>query len=251
MSLYIIGLGLSEEHDVSLKGLRIIRDCDLVYLENYTGLVQAPIEKLEEFFQKKIRIANRKLVEESDEMLNNASCCDVAFLVMGDPFSATTHYDLFMRAKKKNIKACVIHNASIITAIGETGLHLYKFGAIASMPILEKNFAPESFFDILKKNQKNGFHTLCLLDMKPEENKFLNIPQAINMLLKINKKRKEKVFSEKTLIIGCARIGSEEQVIRAGDAKAISRIDFGKPPYCMVIPGKLHFSEEEALNSFR
>jgi len=247
MPLYIIGLGLSDEHDISLKGLKIIRECDLVYFENYTGILQEPQEKLEEFFQKKIRIANRKLVEESDEILDNAASCDVAFLVVGDSFSATTHYDLFMRARKKRVKTYVIHNTSIIDAIGETGLHLYKFGAIASIPLPQKNFSPESFFDVLKKNQKNGFHTLLLLDMKPDDHKFLTIKESINILLKINKKRKEKIFTEKTLVVGCARIGSEDGMIKSGIVKEVSKINFGKPPYCMVVPGALHFTEEEAL----
>jgi len=249
MPIYIIGLGLSDEHDISLKGLKIIRECDLIYFENYTGILQVPLEKLEEFFQKKIRIANRKVVEESNEILDNAASCDVAFLVVGDPFSATTHYDLFMRARKKRIKIYVIHNTSILNAIGETGLHLYKFGAVASIPLPQKNFNPESFFDVLKKNQKNGFHTLLLLDMKPDEHKFLTIGEAIKLLLKINKKMKEKIFTEKTLIVGCARIGTEDRIIKSGTVKEISKINFGKAPYCIVVPGKLHFTEEEALKN--
>jgi len=249
MPLYFIGLGLSDEHDISLKGLKIIRECDLIYFENYTGILQVPVEKLEEFLQKKIRIATRKLVEESNEILDNASSCDVAFLVIGDPFSATTHHDLFTRASKKRIKTYVIHNTSIITAVGETGLHLYKFGGIASIPLPQKNFSPDSFFDVLKKNQKNGLHTLLLLDMRPDEHKFLTINEAIKILLKINKKKKEKIFTEKTLIVGCARIGSEDRIIKSGSVKEIAKINFGNPPYCIVVPGKLHFTEEEALRN--
>jgi len=27
--------------------------------------------------------------------------------------------------------------------------------------------------------------------------------------------------------------------------------DFGKPPHCLIVPGKMHFLEEEFLDSYR
>ena len=41
---------------------------------------------------------------------------------MGDPFCATTHADIYLRAIKKGIIVEVIHNASIVSAVGCTGL---------------------------------------------------------------------------------------------------------------------------------
>ncbi len=35
---------------------------------------------------------------------------DVAFLVVGDVFSATTHTDLYLRAKEKGVKVKIVHN---------------------------------------------------------------------------------------------------------------------------------------------
>ena len=46
----------------------------------------------------------------------------IAFLVVGDPFCATTHTDVFLRATKLGIMVEVIHNSSIVNAIGCTGL---------------------------------------------------------------------------------------------------------------------------------
>lgn len=37
--LYIVGLGLADERDVSVKGLDIIRKADRVYLEAYTAVL--------------------------------------------------------------------------------------------------------------------------------------------------------------------------------------------------------------------
>ena len=71
---------------------------------------------------------------------------------------------------------------------------------------------------------------------------------AIRYLLKIEIKKNEKVFSEKTICVGCARIGSEKQVIKAGAAKELLKFDFGNPVHCLIVPGKLHFMEQEGLN---
>lgn len=36
---YIIGLGLGDAKDISVKGLEIVRKCDRVYLEAYTSIL--------------------------------------------------------------------------------------------------------------------------------------------------------------------------------------------------------------------
>ena len=183
----------------------------------------------------------------SNKILENAKISNIAFLVKGDVFSATTHSDLFLRAKEKCIEIKVFHNNSILTAVGDCGLSLYKFGKVASIPIPEKNFAPESFFDILKENLLIGAHTLFLLDLKPDLNKFLSIKDAIDILLKINLKRKENSFTENTFVIGCARLGTTDSLIKCGKAKDILKINFGEPPYCLIVPANLNHKEEEYL----
>lgn len=46
--------------------------------------------------------------------------------MVGDPFGATTHADILLRARDLNIETKVIHNASIMNAIGCCGLQVYK-----------------------------------------------------------------------------------------------------------------------------
>lgn len=58
-----------------------------------------------------------------------------AFLVVGDAFCATTHSDLFLRAVKLGIDVKVIHNASIVSAVGCSGLQVYRFGEVVSVPL--------------------------------------------------------------------------------------------------------------------
>lgn len=250
MPLYFIGLGLNNEKDITINGLEAVKKCDVVYLENYTSILNCKKEDLEKFYGKKIILARRNIVEADDnEIIENAKTKNVAFLVIGDPLVATTHVDLFLRAKKEGIRCNIIHNSSIVSAVGVTGLQVYKFGKITSIPLENENV--EGPYDVLRDNLSLGLHTLFLLDLDPIEEKFLSINDAIRYLLKVELKRNEKIFSEKTLCVGCARIGSESQVIKAGTAKELLKINFGKQVHCLIVHGKLHFVEEEMLNLWK
>ncbi|AJF61081.1 TPA: diphthine synthase [Candidatus Woesearchaeota archaeon] len=246
MTLYMIGLGLNDEKDISLKGLEAVKECDYVFLEGYTSRLNVSLERLENFYGRAIVLADREMVENnSDQIINKAAASNVAFLVVGDIFSATTHIDLFLRAKEKGIQIEMIHNASILTAVGSVGLELYKYGKTTSMPFFEPSFEPETPYDVIKMNLKNGLHTLVLLDIKPD--RFMSVNHALAQLLEIENRRKEKVISEKTGVIGCARLGSRNQLIKYGSVHELLDFDFGGPLHCLIIPGKLHFMEEEML----
>jgi len=247
--LYFIGLGLNNEKDITINGIEAIKKCEILYLENYTSILNCTKADLEKFYNKKIILASRNFVESDDnEILENAKTKNVAFLVAGDPLAATTHIDLFLRTKKEGIKCNLIHNASIITAVGVTGLQVYKFGKTTSIPLENENI--ETPYDVLKDNLSLGLHTLFLLDLNPAEEKFMSVNDAIRYLLKAELKKNEKIFSEKTFCVGCARIGSENRIIKAGNAKELLKCDFGKPAHCLIVPGKLHFMEEEALGMY-
>ena len=41
MVLYIVGLGLGDERDVTVKGLEAIRRCEVLHLEYYTSVLCA------------------------------------------------------------------------------------------------------------------------------------------------------------------------------------------------------------------
>ena len=250
MPLYFIGLGLGNEKDITVNGLEAVKKCYVVYLENYTSVLNCSKETLEKFYGKKIILARRNLVEaDENEILENAKTKNVAFLIAGDPLVATTHIDLFLRARKEEIKCYVMHNSSIISAVGVTGLQVYKFGKTTSIPFDNENV--EAPYDVLKDNLSLGLHTLFLLDLNPEEEKFLSVNDAIRYLLKVELKRNEKLLSEKTVCVGCARVGSETQSIKAGTVKDVLKHNFGKSVQCLIIPGKMHFMEEEALQMWK
>ncbi|CAI5776647.1 diphthine methyl ester synthase isoform X1 [Podarcis lilfordi] len=174
--LYLIGLGLGDAKDITVKGLEVIKQCSRVYLEAYTSILTVGKEALEEFYGKELILADRETVEqEADTILKGAHQCDVAFLVVGDPFGATTHSDLVLRAVKLGVPYRVIHNASILNAVGCCGLQLYNFGEVVSVVFWTDTWKPESFYDKIAKNRRNGMHTLCLLDIKVKEQSLENL----------------------------------------------------------------------------
>lgn len=46
MVLYVIGLGLGDEQDITLRGLNAVKKCKKVFLENYTSVLGIDHAKL-------------------------------------------------------------------------------------------------------------------------------------------------------------------------------------------------------------
>ena len=235
--LYLVGIGLNDEKDISIKGLEVVKSCDKVYLETYTSRLNCSIGDLEGLYGKKIKIADRDFVENKDLIIEEAKDENVALLIIGCVFGATTHIDLILRAKKENVKVEVIDNLSILTAVGITGLQLYKFGVTTSIPFDNKNVRTP--YEVFKKNYGNGLHTLFLLDLKGD--KLMAVREALDYLIRLG-------LSEDQLVVGCGALGTKEYEIKVGKAKDVN---INKSPQCLIIPGKLHFMEEEMLDSYK
>jgi diphthine synthase len=98
--LYLVGLGLNDEYDISVRGLELVRGCSEVLLEAYTSVLTVPVERLEALYGRKVTVAERDFVESGIEpVLERAKISEIALLVVGDPFGATTHCDVLARAK--------------------------------------------------------------------------------------------------------------------------------------------------------
>uniref|UniRef100_A0A6M2F860 diphthine methyl ester synthase n=1 Tax=Populus davidiana TaxID=266767 RepID=A0A6M2F860_9ROSI len=270
--LYLIGLGLGDEKDITLRGLEAVKKCEKVYMEAYTsllsfGLSTDGLSTLEKLYGKPITVADREMVEEKvDSVLSEATSFDVAFLVVGDPFGATTHTDLVVRAKELGVEVKVIHNASVMNAVGICGLQLYRYGETISIPFFTDTWKPDSFYEKIQRNRELGLHTLCLLDIKVKEPtweslcrgkklyeppRFMTINTAIEQLLEIEQNRGESAYNEDTNCVGLARLGSEDQKIVAGTMRQLLAVDFGAPLHCLVIVGTTHPIEEEMLNMYK
>jgi len=236
--LYLIGLGLDEK-SLSKNAIEIIKRCKRVYLDSYTVDFPYIHQQLIDEIGKKIVSANREKVE-SLEIVDEAKKMDVALLIYGSPLIATTHIALIHEALASGIKYKVIPNASIFDAIAETGLQIYKFGKIASMPAWKKSYEPDSFMNIIKENQSIKAHSLLLIDIG------LDIKETIKQLEKSAEKYNVKL--DKILI--CQTLGTKKQKIMyrsINEAKEFSNV---QKPYCIIIPGELHFMEKEMLGVF-
>jgi diphthine synthase len=175
----------------------------------------------------------------------------VVFLVAGDPLIATTHVDLRLRAETQGIKTRIIHGVSIISAvIGISGLQNYKFGKSVTVPF---DIGVPSFtsYNVIMENKARNLHTLCFLDIRAEEMRFMTIKEALEILLKIEETKKRSITSPNSLAIGIARVGDEDVIVKAENIKALNLFNFGLPPHILIFPSeKLHFMEAEALIRF-
>ena len=63
MVLYLIGLGLSNEKDITIKGLEYIKESEYVYMEYYTSILGVDKNTLEKFYGKEIILADREMIE--------------------------------------------------------------------------------------------------------------------------------------------------------------------------------------------
>jgi diphthine synthase len=249
--LVFIGLGLYDEKDISLRGLEELKEADKVFAEFYTSLMPGlSIRKLEGMIGKQVKVVSRRVLEEKDgrQLFDAAEKGKAAFLVQGDPMIATTHVDLRISAEKRGIKTRVIHGASAVSAVrGISGLQNYKFGKAVTVPFSEQGFVSETPYNVVRENKERGLHSMCYLDIKAEEKRYLTVNEALQTLLKLEKQKKEGVVTPRTLVIGVARAGSYEPTVKAGYIEDVIDYDFGAPPHTLVFPGKLHFMEAEAL----
>lgn len=236
--LYLIGLGLNEK-SLSKDAIEIIKRCKKVYLENYTVDFPYTHQALIDEIGKKFITADREKVE-GLEIVDEAKKMDVALLVYGSPLTATTHITLIEEAILSGIKYRVINNASVLDGISETGLQMYKFGKIASLPEWKKSYEPDSFMEIVKENQSIKAHTLLLIDIG------LDIKKAIEQLEKAAKNHNIKLSK----LVICQALGTKRQKILYKDLSEVREFSGVQKPYCIIIPGELHFMEKKMLEGF-
>ena len=250
--LVFIGLGLNDEKGISIKGLDETKSADQVFMEQYTNLmVDFSIARFEALCGKKVQVVSRRALEEENGkvILEAAKTGKTVFLVPGDPFIATTHVTLRIDAEKQGIKTRIIHGTSIMSAIVSlSGLHNYKFGKTVTVPFPE-NFS-ETPYNVIAQNKKMGLHTLCLLDLKANENLFLTINQAVKMLREVEEKKKLGAVTPDTAAVGIARAGGNTPTLKADFIRDLADFDFGQPPYSLIFPGDLHFMEVDSLIAF-
>ena len=248
--LWIAGLGISGIESISIETQKLLKNADIVYLEQFTSPVtKLESNKIRKLVKGEFKIAKRWMVEDGKEILKNSKKKKVVLLTYGDPYIATTHIELRTRAIQEKIKTKTIHAASSITAlVGECGLHYYKVGRIVTVMKDPKTLTTPYY--VTYSNALAGNHTVLLLEYNQDEEFFLEPVNALLNLLSTEKEQKRKIISPSTFVIIASRIGFKNQAITAGKISNLIKKNFGKPPHTIIIPGQLHFTESDALKVF-
>lgn len=160
----------------------------------------------------------------------------------------------------------MLPNASILTGIGCTGLSLYNFGQTVSMVFFTENWKPSSYYDRVKENVGLGLHTLVLVDIKVKEPnleamargriryeppRYMTVAQCAAQMIETEEERGEGVCGREALAVGVARVGAEDQLIRAGTLEELAEVDMGKPLHSLVLVGKrMHEMERDFIRDF-
>ncbi|WP_238535965.1 DUF357 domain-containing protein [Candidatus Nitrosopumilus koreensis] len=121
----------------------------------------------------------------------------------------------------------------------------YKVGRIATIMSEMKSLTTPYY--VIYKNVIEGNHTVLLLEFNQDKDFFLDPKDALNGLLETEKGQLRKVINTSTFAIIASRIGFKDQEIVSGKISSLKKRDFGKPPHTVIIPGRLHFTESDAL----
>jgi diphthine synthase len=245
--LWFIGLGISGFKSIPIEAIDILGKADIVYLEQFTSPISnADIKKIKDATKGEFKFGKRWLVEDGNEILNNAKKKKVVLLSYGDPYIATTHIELRERAIKEKIKTFSIHGSSSLTSmIGECGLHFYKIGRIATIMSEMKSLTTPYY--VIYKNLIEGNHSVLLLEFNEDKKFFLEPNVALEGLVETEQGQRRNVITKDTFVIVASRIGFKDQSIICGKISSLKKIDFLKPPHTIIIPGRMHFTESDAL----
>lgn len=248
--LFFIGMGLEDLSCLTLKGLQLLKESDLILLDAYTNYFDVTIPP--ELADLNIKLVSRQELEDNArEILDQAKTKKIALLVPGDPFLATTHVSLRMEAVQKGIAHEVVHNASIFSAAPSiTGLSAYRFGKTATIPFPEnKSRYP---YDVCVQNLRADAHTLFLLDIDVKNDRFLDVVEGLKQLMQIENSLQQGVVTSTAIFIALCRVGSPHAEVKVGTiTEFLQQEKYWKemgPPQALVrCANNLHFAEKDAL----
>ncbi len=252
MALHLVGLGLHDATDITVKGKLRVDAADEVYAEFYTAFLRGTShDELEAFLGTSIHVLDREGVEKgAKDLVAKAKDHEVVLLTAGDPLVATTHADLMVRARREGVPVHVVHAPSILSAApGLVGLQHYKFGKTTTLVRPEANWMPTSPFDAVAENHAAGLHTLVLLDIKADEEYFMTGAEGLGLLLELAKRTGNDWFNEQAQAAIVARAGAMEPTVVTGPVGQLLDLDVGPPLHCIVVPGAMQVVEQEVWDT--
>jgi diphthine synthase len=247
--LSFVGLGLGYK-GISIEGIEEINSADAAYVEYYTTPHEPQLLKeLQRATGKQLIVVDRDFVEDGNRILSEAKEKKVVLAVLGDPMIATTHDELRARAIRNGTETRIVHAATIASAAASaSGLHSYKFSQEVTVTRETVNRLTQAYH-ILHQNLLEGAHTLLLLEYDVQSGEGVTPTEAIAGLLLAEGNFKRGVVGGDTFALVLSRLGRSDAGLSAGDFTELSRKEYGEPPHSVLVPGKLHFTEVEAVSA--
>jgi diphthine synthase len=114
-------------------------------------------------------------------------------------------------------------------------------------------------YNTIYDNMCNGLHTLVLTEYNNDDGKtdfnsssdpfFLSPKRVIELLLEREKEMKLTNLSINSYGIVASEIGSKNSMIIAGSLGSLLRLDYQGGPNSVIIPGALHFTEQDSIQN--
>jgi len=247
--LVFVGLGLDDERGLSSRAWEALRASDEVFAEEYTASApDGTLDRISASLHRRVQRLDRAALESEAPILEALGRSPrVALLVVGDPFAATTHVALRLAAEGAGHTWSYLPNASVLSAAaGWLGLMPYRFGRPVSLPFPAPGFAPTSPLEQIAANRERGLHTLLLLDLRPEEGRYLDAGAALGLLRE--RDPDGRYLPRGTRVAVAARVGRSDAAGATGTIEELARTDFGPPMHAIVVLApELHFEETAAL----
>ncbi|WP_456435567.1 diphthine synthase [Methanopyrus sp.] len=248
--LYLVGGGLSDVRDLTLRALEVLANVELVLVDTYTSVYDVSEGDLKRLIKEfgcnpEIRMCSRRDLEE-----HFFDLCDgydrVALLSPGDPMAATTHVALVVEAADHGWDVEIINGVSVFTAApSKSGLEMYRFGRTATIPLKVRSVYP---YDVLESNRRAGLHTLFLLEVA-EDGEFVSVADAARYLLEIEREEGRGVLDPSDLAIAVVRLGFEDELVARGTLEELSDWKPNEPPQALILPAsRLRETEHEYIS---
>ncbi len=253
--LAFVGLGLGDERGLSARAWDVLRAAEEVFAEEYTAVApDGTLDRVSAELHRRVQPLDRSLLESERPILDALDrSARVALIVVGDPFAATTHvalrlaveragHDLDVRAERERPHC----------RGGVPRAHALPVRPNGILPISRRPASPRApRWNRIAGNRERGLHTLVLLDLRPEEGRFLTANEALALLRE--KDPEGVVVPENAPIAVAARVGRERRGGLVRPARgARHRVDFGPPMHVVIVPApELHFEEIAALARYR
>lgn len=84
-----------------------------------------------------------------------------------------------------------------------------------------------------------------------EPPRFMTVAQCAQQMLESEEIRQDGVYGKDSLAVGVARIGAEDQVMKAGTLEQLAEADLGPPLHSLVLLGsRAHDMERDYIREF-